>query len=93
VFREYRNDQIIVYWDSEKCEHAAECFLGLPKVFVPRNRPWVNLEAAAPEEIIATIDRCPSGALTYALSEGSTVDQALSCGPGSFSSRAAGSAK
>ena len=81
--REYRNDQIVVYWDPDKCEHAAECFLCLPNVFIPRNRPWVNLEAAAPQEIIETIDKCPSGALTYALPEGSTVDPALRGGPGS----------
>ncbi len=35
------------------------------QVFDPRKRPWVNMTGATTEEIIAQIDKCPSGALSY----------------------------
>ena len=88
MVREYKNDQLIVYWDPDKCEHAAYCFTCLPDVFRPGERPWVSLhKAASPEEIITTIDKCPSGALSYALPEGSAIDRGLGYGPGSLASR------
>ncbi len=82
--REYRTDDLIVYWDAEKCSHAAFCWKNAPDVFKPKERPWINLESAAPEEVIKIIDLCPSGALKYKLPAGSKVDPAFAQGPGSI---------
>jgi len=79
--REYRTDDLIVYWDAKKCIHATLCWKTSPEVFKPQERPWIHLEAAAPEKIMKTIDLCPSGALKYKLIEGSKVDPAFSQGP------------
>jgi hypothetical protein len=35
------------------------------KVFDPRKRPWINIDGATSEEIMNTIDKCPSKALAY----------------------------
>jgi uncharacterized Fe-S cluster protein YjdI len=67
--RVYRNKDITVYWDSDKCVHSTYCILMLPDVFNPRRRPWVNMQAAGTEDIKKTIDTCPSGALTYKLNK------------------------
>lgn len=83
--REYKTDDLVIHWDSEKCTHACTCWQTLPQVFKPKERPWVNATAASPEEIIKTIDLCPSRALTYSLPEGSKVDPALARGFGAHS--------
>lgn len=80
--KEYRNKDIVVYWEADRCSHSAICLKQLPQVFNLDKRPWVNVEAASPEDIIRTIDDCPSGALKYSLPEGSSVNPELGRGPG-----------
>lgn len=83
VVRVYRNDDLIVYWYPKQCSHAKKCWQTLPQVFKPIERPWVALNGATPEEIIKTIDLCPTDALKYEVPPGSKVDPALAHGPGS----------
>lgn len=61
--REYRNSDIAVLWDSEKCTHCEACWRGLPEVFNPDARPWVNMQGATSERIAEQVKQCPSGAL------------------------------
>lgn len=82
--KEYKNDQIIVHWFPELCSHPGTCLRLLPEVFNLDQRPWTNVNAAAPEEIIRTVDKCPSGALRYSLPEGSKVDAKLANGVGNI---------
>jgi uncharacterized Fe-S cluster protein YjdI len=35
----------------------------------PKERPWVQIENATTEELIAQIGKCPSGALSYRLNK------------------------
>lgn len=65
VERVYRNDHIAVSWEPRLCIHAGYCFRRLPHVFKPDERPWVDVDAATPDEIAATVMRCPSGALHF----------------------------
>lgn len=82
--KEYKNDNIIIHWFPELCAHPGICRRILPEVFNPQRRPWVNVNAAEPEEIINCIDKCPSGALRYSLPEGSKVDPAKTRGVGNL---------
>ena len=63
--REYSNGEITIVWQPELCMHAGECLAHLPEVFDPEKRPWVNPHGASTERIIAQIETCPSGALSY----------------------------
>jgi uncharacterized Fe-S cluster protein YjdI len=45
------------------------CFRGLPQVFNPKKRPWVNIEGATTQEIVKQVKQCPSGALSYYMNE------------------------
>lgn len=65
IIKKYSNDEITVVWEPEKCIHSAICFNGLPQVFDPNKRPWVNIKGADTENITDQVKACPSGALTY----------------------------
>lgn len=62
--KEYPKEDIAVVWDQSKCIHAAECVKGLPNVFKPKERPWIQTENATKQEIIDQVAKCPSGALS-----------------------------
>ena len=66
-YKAYENDDIIVFWKPDLCEHAAECIRANGRVFDVSRRPWVDLSQAPATEIAEIIDRCPSGALKYIL--------------------------
>ncbi len=63
----YTGRLVDVSFDGEVCEHAAVCVTEMPEVFDTSARPWINPSAAwspeAAELLVATVGRCPSGAL------------------------------
>jgi uncharacterized Fe-S cluster protein YjdI len=65
IRKEYKKDDLTIIWQASKCEHAAECVKRLPKVYNPREKPWVKPENATVEELKAQITACPTGALSY----------------------------
>jgi uncharacterized Fe-S cluster protein YjdI len=50
---------------STRCIHTGRCLRGLPEVFDLNRRPWVDVEAAIPDEVAAVIRSCPTVALRY----------------------------
>lgn len=68
--REYSNGQIRVLWDSDACEHCKKCWHGLPAVFNPSLRPWINLQGAPTDQIRAQVLECPTGAILLGESDG-----------------------
>ena len=63
--KKYTNGEVTVVWQPEKCIHSTNCWKGLPSVFDPKARPWINTHGADTAGIIAQVKKCPSGALTY----------------------------
>lgn len=59
----YDGDEATVTRDRERCIHARECVRGLPNVFDPERRPWIEPDNADPEAVEAVVMRCPTGAL------------------------------
>lgn len=64
---EYVGKEITIHDDRGICSHAGYCTDGLPKVFRMRTEPWIDPDGASLEEIIETIRKCPSGALSYSV--------------------------
>ncbi len=64
MHRTYENEDIVVFWNSDKCFHAKRCVNGSPKTFCPGQKPWIKLDRAETKEIWQAISQCPSGALT-----------------------------
>ena len=63
--RKYTNGEIIVYWKPDSCIHASHCYRELIEVFDPGKRPWVDMSRASTEQIIETVNMCPTDALTW----------------------------
>lgn len=61
----YTNGDVTVVWKPDVCKHSGRCVTGLPNVFNVNERPWINMEGADSEAIIAQVDKCPTGALSY----------------------------
>ncbi|MCR5673617.1 MAG: GNAT family N-acetyltransferase [Lachnospiraceae bacterium] len=64
MHRLYENDDIAVFWDSDKCFHAKRCVGTSPKTFDRDRRPWIDLSQAPTAEIWQAVKSCPSGALS-----------------------------
>ncbi len=62
-FKEYAGTDFKVLYSPRLCIHAAECVRGLPNVFLPQAKPWIQPENADVEHLARVIARCPSGAL------------------------------
>jgi uncharacterized Fe-S cluster protein YjdI len=65
----YSNEEITVVWKPEICIHSGICFRGLPAVFDPRRKPWVDIKASGTHEIKTQVSQCPSGALSFFINE------------------------
>lgn len=63
--KEYTNGEVTIVWQSGKCIHAAQCVKNNPDVFRPKEKPWITADQSTSEKIIQTVQKCPSGALTF----------------------------
>lgn len=68
--KEYTNGEVTVVWEAAKCIHSGICVKGSPEVFQPNERPWVKIDASPTDEIVETVKKCPSGALSYYMNNG-----------------------
>jgi uncharacterized Fe-S cluster protein YjdI len=74
ITKKYTNGDVTVVWKPALCIHSKKCWTGLPEVFNPRVKPWVKAEGAASDTIIAQVDQCPSGALSWYRNNEATQD-------------------
>lgn len=65
IKNEYTNGELTIVWQPGKCIHAAECVKALPKVYNPKEKPWLKIENATTPELKDQINKCPSGALSF----------------------------
>ena len=69
MVKRYSNGEVTVVWQPDKCRHTGICARGLPAVFDPARRPWVDMEQADTVTITGQVERCPSGALSWVKNE------------------------
>ncbi len=63
--REYTSGNVTVIWKPSLCMHSERCWRGLPEVFKPEEKPWIQPGETNSEKLIEQVGLCPSGALTY----------------------------
>jgi uncharacterized Fe-S cluster protein YjdI len=67
--------QITIHDNRGICAHAGLCTDNLSSVFRLHEEPWIDPEGATVNEIINTINKCPSGALSYTIDNVEPRDQ------------------
>ncbi|MEX2595909.1 MAG: (4Fe-4S)-binding protein [Salibacteraceae bacterium] len=65
VTKKYTNGEVTVVWKPSTCIHSEKCWRGLPSVFNPKGKLWINLDDARTEDLIKQVDQCPSGVLLW----------------------------
>jgi CDGSH-type Zn-finger protein len=65
----YVGKKITIHDNRGICAHAGHCTDNLAKVFKLKEEPWIDPVAEAAEDIINTIKKCPSGALSYSVDD------------------------
>lgn len=61
--KHYSNGEVTIVWKPQLCIHSGICTKGLPNVFKPKERPWIQVDAATTQQLVEQVARCPSGAL------------------------------
>lgn len=62
--KRYTNGETTVIWKPEICIHSGICARGLPRVFDPKRKPWIEMQHSDTATIEAQVAACPSGALS-----------------------------
>lgn len=65
----YKGQRITIHDNRGVCAHAGICTDGLASVFRMKEEPWIHPDSGSVEEVISTIEKCPSGALSYTIDE------------------------
>ncbi len=71
----YATDGIAVKFSPRRCIHSADCIIGLPTVFDPESKPWIDPTAAGSDAIARVITRCPTGALHFERLDGGPAEE------------------
>lgn len=71
----YVGKHITVHDNRGICAHAGHCTNSLKSVFKLNEEPWIDPDADTVEQIIDTIRKCPSGALSYSVDNAEHRDQ------------------
>ncbi len=66
-WRDYVGSEITIHDNRTLCAHAGRCTDGLASVWRMGKEPWIDPDGASAEAIIAVIEQCPSGALSYSI--------------------------
>jgi len=73
LLQEYPGEKI--HFNRSICSGASECVRGLPSVFKSDNsEDWIRPNENRAEHIVTTINKCPSGALSYSIADRLEID-------------------
>ena len=73
MHRLYENNEIVIFWNSDKCFHSTMCIQNSPKTFDVSRKPWIQLGHAENPEVWNAVEQCPSGALSILYRHGIKV--------------------
>jgi len=65
--RDYVGKEITIHDNRKICSHEKECVNNLPSVFKLGSKPWIDSDGSKIQDIINTVRKCPSGALSYSI--------------------------
>jgi CDGSH-type Zn-finger protein len=65
--RSFVGKDLTIHDNRGVCSHDRSCVNLLPSVFTRGRIPWIDPNGASVREIVAVIEKCPSGALSYTI--------------------------
>jgi len=71
----YVGKRVTIHDNRGICSHAGFCTDRLKTVFRMNQEPWIDPDGASAKEIIETVKKCPSGALSYSIENVEYRDQ------------------
>jgi len=71
----YSGAQVSIHDNRSICAHAGYCTDQLSAVFKMGSNPWIDPDGASVEEVIALVNQCPSGALSYTVDSSEVREQ------------------
>lgn len=71
---DYNGKHITIHDNRGICAHAGYCTDGLSSVFRMKEEPWIHPNSEEAKDIIAIIEKCPSGALSYSIDAVQHID-------------------
>ncbi len=71
----YFGQKINIHDNRSICAHAGLCTDNLKSVFKYGEEPWIDPDGAAVEDIVAIVEKCPSGALSFSIEDVDPNDQ------------------
>ena len=71
----YTGEKLDVLWDSRLCIHIGECGYARGELFVGGRDPWCQPDLVSTDETMDVVSRCPSGALSYKMKDGSASEK------------------
>ncbi|CAL1518389.1 (4Fe-4S)-binding protein [Chitinophaga sp. MM2321] len=74
ITKKYTNGEVTIVWQPVMCIHSEMCFHGLPEVFNPNEKPWINATGSTTKQIVDQVNKCPSGALSYFMNSEKPAD-------------------
>src|SRR5690606_9606373 len=66
----YEGKDIDVTWNGSLCIHVGECGRANNLLFVSGRKPWCQPDDVALDEVTDVVERCPTGARSYARKDG-----------------------
>src|SRR3990172_1981486 len=75
----YRGKRITIHDDRAICSHSGVCTDNLSAVFRLGQEPWIDADGADAEAVMALVQRCPSGALSYSMEGAPTIRAPKQC--------------
>ncbi|MBO6940372.1 MAG: CDGSH iron-sulfur domain-containing protein [Deltaproteobacteria bacterium] len=72
----YGGSEAEVDWDGRLCIHVGECGRASNELFVGGRQPWCQPDEVPPDEALDVVKRCPTGAITLRLKDGSAPETA-----------------
>jgi CDGSH-type Zn-finger protein/uncharacterized Fe-S cluster protein YjdI len=73
---DYPGKNATVTWHGKLCIHISECGRAKGELFVAGRKPWCQPDLVDDDEVREVVLRCPTGALSYAYTDGSKVESA-----------------
>ena len=71
----YEGRKVTIHDNRSICAHAGYCTDQLSSVFRMKQEPWIDPDAASVEDIVAVVNACPSGALSYSVDDAERSEQ------------------